>query len=90
MLLLGGQQTDRAGSVQMISGDHAGSAIPHVHADIGSGEVVVELTPAGVRLSEAHSGAIRGKITKNELRIVLRTARDSYQQLIELWEESQS
>jgi hypothetical protein len=73
----------------VISGDHAGRAIPHVHADIGSGEVVVELTPAGVRLSEAHSGAIRGKITKNELRIVLRTARDSYQQLIELWEESQ-
>jgi hypothetical protein len=59
------------------------------NADIGRGEVVVELTPAGVRLSEAHSGAIRGKITKSELRIVLRTARDSYQQLIELWEESQ-
>ena len=80
----------RIGQVRfrVISRDHAG-AVPNVHADVGSGEVIVELTPAGVRLSEAHSGVIRGKIAKNELRIVLRTARDSYQQLIELWEGSQ-
>jgi hypothetical protein len=73
----------------VISGDHAGSAVPHVHADIGSGEVIVELTAGGVRLSVAHSDPIRGRVTKNELRIVLRTARDSYQQLLELWKESQ-
>jgi hypothetical protein len=73
----------------VISGDHAGSAVPHVHADIGSGEVIVELAAGGVRLSVAHSDRIRGRVTKNELRIVLRTARDSYQELLELWKESQ-
>ena len=81
----------RIGQVRfrVISGDHAGSAVPHVHADIGSGEVIVELAAGGVRLSVAHSDPIRGRVTKNELRIVLRTARDSYQQLLELWKESQ-
>ena len=81
----------RIGQVRfrVISGDHAGSAVPHVHADIGSGEVVVELVAGGVRLSGAHSDPIRGRVTTNELRIVLRTARDSYQQLLELWKESQ-
>lgn len=81
----------RIGQVRfrVISGDHAGSATPHVHADIGSGEVVVELVAESVRLSGAHSDPIRGRVTKNELRIVLRTARDSYQQLLELWKESQ-
>ena len=81
----------RIGQVRfrVISGDHAGSAVPHVHADIGSGEVIVELASGGVRLSVAHSDPIRGRVTRNELRIVLRTARDSYQQLLELWKESQ-
>ena len=81
----------RIGQVRfrIISGDHAASAVPRVHADIGSGEVVVELVAGGVRLSEAHSDPIRGKVTMRELRIVLRTASDSYQQLLELWKESQ-
>lgn len=80
----------RIGQVRfrVISGDHVGSAVPHVHADIGSGEVIVELAAGGVRLSVAHSDPIRGRVTKNE-RIVLRTARDSYQLLLELWKESQ-
>ena len=73
----------------MISGDHAGAAIPHIHADIGRGEVIVELVAGGVRLSNAHFAPLRGRVTKNEVRLVLRTAREHYDDLIELWEESQ-
>lgn len=81
----------RIGQVRfrVISGDHAGAAIPHIHADIGGGEVVIELCAGGVRLSKAHSEPIRGRVTKNEVRIVLRTARDAYDELIELWRDSQ-
>jgi hypothetical protein len=81
----------RIGQVRFraISGDHAGAAIPHLHADIGSGEVVVELFPDGVRLSEAHGTPIRGPVTTSELRVVLETARDSYDDLLALWKASQ-
>lgn len=88
-MVQGGQQADWASPVQSLFGDHAGSAVPHLHAYIGSGEVVLELVSGGVRLSAAHSEPIRGRVTKNELWSVLRTARDSYQELLELWEASQ-
>lgn len=74
---------------RVISGDHAGSSVPHIHADIGSGEVIVELVAGGVRLSNAHFAPIRGKVTRNEVRIVLAAASEHYDDLIELWEESQ-
>jgi hypothetical protein len=39
----------RVGQVRFraISGDHPGATIAHLHADIGSGEVIVELLPNG-------------------------------------------
>jgi hypothetical protein len=82
----------RIGQVRFraISGDHGGATVPHLHADIGSGEVIVELLPDGsVRLSHAHSASIRGRVTTRELRIVLTTARDAYEELLDLWKASQ-
>jgi hypothetical protein len=82
----------RIGQVRFraISGDHAGANIPHLHSDIGSGEVLIELLPDGtVRLSRAHGEPIRGRVTMNEVRLVLRTARDAFEDLIGLWEASQ-
>jgi hypothetical protein len=81
----------RVGQVRfhVFSGDHPGSAIPHLHAHIGSGEVVVEILPNGdVRLSRAHGSPIRGTIGAREQRIVLETARDHSELLIELWKAS--
>ncbi len=73
-----------------ISGDHPGAAIPHLHADIGSGEVIIELLPEGaVRLSRAHGDPIRGRISARELQVVLRTAIDAHAELVRLWEVSQ-
>ena len=82
----------RVGQVRFraISGDHPGATVPHLHADIGSGEVIIELLPAGaVRLSAAHGDPIRGTVTTHELRIVLETARDAYSDLMNLWKASQ-
>ena len=82
----------RIGQVRFraISGDHAGAALPHLHADIGSGEVIVELSPdGGIRLSQAHGAPIRGRVTMRELRIVLKTASDAQSELMELWKASQ-
>lgn len=82
----------RIGQVRFraISGDHAGAAVPHLHADIGGGEVIVEILPQGtVRLSRAHGDPIRGAVTTRELRIVLLTARDAYDDLLTLWKGSQ-
>ncbi len=82
----------RVGQVRFraISGDHSGAAIPHLHADIASGEVVIEFLAGGaVRLSKAHGEPIRGRVTARELRVVLETARDTYDELIALWKVSQ-
>lgn len=82
----------RIGQVRFraISGDHSGAKIPHLHADIGSGEVVVEFLAQGaVRLSKAHGEPIRGRVTAHELRLVLEAARDTYDELIALWKASQ-
>jgi hypothetical protein len=83
----------RVGQVrfQAISGDHAGARIPHLHAFVGSGEVVVELLKGGdVRLSAAHGSPVRGVVTAREQRLVLETARDSHKLLVRLWKASQS
>ncbi len=50
----------------------------------------MELLPSGdVRLSQAHGDPIRGTVTTRELRIVLETARDAHEDLMELWKASQ-
>ena len=82
----------RVGQVRFraISGDHSGAKVPHLHGDIGSGEVVVEFLDDGtVRLSQTHGDPIRGRVTTRELRIVLEAARDSYHELLSLWKASQ-
>jgi hypothetical protein len=82
----------RVGEVrlQAISGDHPGAPTPHLHAFIGSGEVVIELLLNGdVRLSRAHGAPIRGTVSAREQRIVLETARDNHEVLILLWKASQ-
>ena len=82
----------RVGQVRFraISGDHKGARVPHLHADIGSGEVVVEFLAHGaVRLSKAHGEPIRGRVTARELRLVLEAARDAYDELVALWKASQ-
>jgi hypothetical protein len=60
----------RVGEVrfQAISGDHAGARIPHLHAFIGSGEVIVELLPVkGVRLGSARRADPRhGDVARSE------------------------
>jgi hypothetical protein len=66
-----------------------GAELPHLHADIGSGEVIIELLPGGdVRLSRTHGDPVRGKVTARELAIVLETARARYPDLIDLWNAS--
>jgi hypothetical protein len=82
----------RVGEVrfQSFSGDHPGASVPHLHAFIGSGEVVIELPPdGGVRLSQAHGAPIRGTVSVRQQRIVLETARDNHEALIDLWKVSQ-
>ena len=82
----------RIGQVRFraISGDHAEAKHPHLHADIGSGELVIEFLEDGdVRLSTAHGDPIRGKVTVSEQRVVFRIARDNFDVLIALWKESQ-
>lgn len=75
---------------RVFSGEHAGAAVPHVHAKIASGELVVELLPQGdIRLSQAHRSSTRGKITESEKRHVLLVARDAYDELVVLWRMSQ-
>jgi hypothetical protein len=82
----------RVGEVrfQAFSGDHAGARTPHLHAFVGSGEVIVELLATGdVRLSQAHGAPVRGAVTLREQRIVLKYAREDHAALIALWEASQ-
>lgn len=63
-----------------------GGAVPHFHAFIGDGEVVVDMLPAGeVVLSPVHGDPICGTVTPPELKTVLNAARKSHALLIELW-----
>jgi len=85
-----GSRRIRGVRFRAISGDHAGGPIPHLHADIGAGEVVVELLPERVvRLSQLHRASVRGNVTQSERRRVLEIARDAFDELIALWEASQ-
>jgi len=82
----------RIGQVRFraISREHGGATVPHLHADIGSGEVLIEFLAGGaVGLSKAHGDPIRGRVTARELRIVLETACSAYDELLALWKASQ-
>jgi len=73
-----------------ISGDHAGAAVPHLHADIGDGQVVIELLADGnVRLSHARAEPTKGNVTASNIRMVLTTACENYDVLLALWKKSQ-
>jgi hypothetical protein len=75
---------------QALSGDHAGAAIPHLHAFVGGAEVIVELLPDGkARTSHAHRASIYGKVSASDLRRVIRIAEAAYAELIMLWRMSQ-
>ncbi len=75
---------------QAMCGDHARAVIPHFHAHVGGGEVIVELLPDGkARLSKAHRSPIRGKVSPRDARLVLCIAEDAHDELIILWRISQ-
>ncbi len=66
-----------------------GAATPHLHAFVGSGEIVIELVDGAARPSLAHGSPIRGTVTRNEVRLVLAAAGSAYDRLVALWKESQ-
>ena len=74
-----------------ISGDHPGQRPPHLHAYVGSIQVIISLLPDGsIGFSPHHPNPIRGKAAKrNQVRAVLEIAEEHYDQLQKLWEESQ-
>jgi hypothetical protein len=67
--------------------DHADAPIPHVHAWIGCGEVVIELMPdRSVRLSAKHPLPVRGDLKRSEVRKALNQAAEYYDTLIAEYE----
>lgn len=67
--------------------DHDGARVPHVHAWIGGGEVVIELMPdRTVRLSEQHPLAVRGDVKRSEVRKALNEAVELYDALLAEYE----
>jgi hypothetical protein len=70
--------------------DHHGAKIPHVHAWLGSGEVVIELMPdRTARLSEQHPLPVRGDVKRSEVRKALSEAAEHYDALIAEYERQQ-
>jgi uncharacterized protein DUF4160 len=60
---------------------------PHAHAFIGSGEVIIDLCPDGsIALARRKTGAIRGRVTRNEVRKALEAAVATYVDLVRAWE----
>ena len=63
--------------------DHPRAQIPHVHAWVGNGEVVIELLHDGsVRLSEQHPIPIRGNVKRSDVKKALLEAARCYFMLI--------
>lgn len=59
--------------------DHPQAKAPHVHAWVGSGEVVIELMrDRSVRLSEQHSLPIRGNVKRSDVNKALAEAARCY------------
>lgn len=60
----------------------------HVHALIGAGEVVIDLRADGtVALAARASGAIRGSVSRNEVRKALAAAAGAFDRLAKAWED---
>ncbi len=50
---------------------------------------MIELLRDGdVRLSRAHRSPTSGRISRSEIRVVLDTAREAFDELLQLWEAS--
>lgn len=59
----------------------------HVHAFVGAGEVIVDLRADGtVALSVRGSGAIRGRVSREDVRNVLQAAAHAFDRLTTAWE----
>lgn len=59
----------------------------HVHAFIGAGEVIVDLRADGtVALSARGRRAIRGRVSREDVRKVLDAAAGSFERLATAWE----
>jgi hypothetical protein len=73
--------------LRMYPRDHPQSRVPHVHAWIGSGEVIVELMPDhSVRLSEQHPRPLRGNVKRSEVNKALAEAARCYDLLMAEYE----
>jgi hypothetical protein len=60
----------------------------HVHAFVGSGEVIIDLRSDGtVTLAKRGIGAIRGSVTRSDVKKVLRAAAGAFERLAEAWED---
>jgi hypothetical protein len=60
----------------------------HIHAFVGSGEVVLDLRSDGtVTLAKRGSGAIRGSVTRSEVKKALSAAAEAFERLAEAWED---
>lgn len=60
----------------------------HIHAFVGSGEVVLDLRSNGtVALAKRGSGAIRGSVTRTEVRKALDAAAEAFELLAKAWED---
>ena len=60
----------------------------HVHAFVGSGEVVIDLRADGtIALAMRASGAVRGNVSRSEVRKVLAAADGAFDRLAKAWED---
>lgn len=60
----------------------------HVHAFVGSGEVIIDLHEDGtVRFANRAGGPIRGHITRSETRKVLVAAASAFDRLAQAWDK---
>ncbi len=62
----------------------------HIHGFIGSGEVIVDLRADGTVALAHRKDAIRGTVTRSEVRKVLTAAGEAFQTLADLWDEMQN
>ena len=74
---------------QVYSGDHDGSATPHVHACFPDGDVIIEIyNDKTVGVSSAHKDPVDPGVKKPQIKRALKIAAISVESLLALWEES--
>lgn len=78
--------TIRVGEVRLsvYSNDHEPR---HAHAEIGSGEVIIDLLDGG-NVALANRKNARRNVTDSEVRKALDAANRAYAQLVQLWEKT--